>query len=155
MGRKSRPLKTGQGEFIKSIEQRIREKEYIKKEIKKEIEKYLSVCCENNGTLKGINYSYDRVKGGAGQQDFVTIVNKIDGLRANLNKINEELTELKEKKKKLEKMYGKANDIETRIFYFREILEYSQKMTAVKVGYSIRQVQRIEKKIKEKYGVRF
>lgn len=154
MGRKGRPLKTGHGEFIKSIEQRIQEKEYIKKEIEKEIRRYVNSCCENNGTLKGMNYSKDKVKGGAGQQDFISIVNKIDGLRANLNKINEELTELRGKRKKLKKMYKETNDIEAKVFYYREILEYSQTITAIKVGYSVRQVQRIEKRIKEKYGVR-
>ncbi len=155
MGRKGRPLKTGYGEFIKSIEQRIQEKVYIKKEIEKEIQKYLNSCCHNNRTIKGINYSTDKVKGGAGQQDFVSIVNKIDGLRANLNKINKELAELKGKRKKLQKIYKETNDIEAKVFYYREILEYSQTITAIKVGYSVRQVQRIEKKMKEKYGVRF
>ena len=46
-------------------------------------------------------------------------------------------------------MYKKEDDIEARVFYYREILKYSQEMTAIQVGYSVRQIQRIEKKIKE------
>lgn len=154
--RKSRPLKSPKGDLFREIDQRIMEYELMKEEISQEIRRYMMMLQKNDGgDIRGIDYSKDKVTGGSMRVDFHTAIQKIDGLQANLNNVIDIISELKKKRKKLVEIYQRdSTTIEAKVFYYREILQYSQEMTAVKIGYSVRQIQRIEKKIKEEYCVR-
>lgn len=150
MARKTRPMKSMRGELFRSIDQQITENKMLRDEIRREIAKCFKMLKRNgSGELHGIDYSMDKVMSGSKNMDFFTAIQKIDGLQANLNRVLEEINELRKKRKRLVNMYKKDDDIEARVFYFREILKYSQEMTAIQVGYSVRQIQRIEKKIRE------
>ena len=61
----------------------------------------------------------------------------------------DEIEDLREKRKRLINIYKNDEDVEAQVFYCREILKYSQELTAMQIGYSVRQVQRIEKRIRE------
>lgn len=156
MARKSRPLKSQKGDLFREIDQRIMEHELMKDEISQEIRRYMMMLQRNDGgNIRGIDYSKDKVVGGSMRVDFQTAIQKIDGLQANLNNVIDMISELKEKREKLVEIYRRdQTSIEAKVFYYREILQYSQEMTAVRIGYSVRQIQRIEKKIKEEYCVR-
>lgn len=149
MNRKSRPLKSDRGDLLRSIDQRIYENELIKEDISEEIQRYIKMCLKNDAKLSGIDYSRDKILGGSVRVDFQTAIQRIDSLKANLNKVLEENRMLKRKKKKLIEIYQRDQTVEAKVFFYREILEYSQEMTAAVVGYSVRQIQRIEKKLRE------
>lgn len=150
MERKSRPLKSMRGDLFRSIDQRIMENEMLRDEIRRELAQCFKMLKRNGlGELHAIDYSKDKVMSSSKNIDFCTAIQKIDGLQINLNRVLDEIRELRKKRKRLVNMYKKDNDIEARVFYYREILKYSQEMTAIQVGYSVRQIQRIEKKIKE------
>lgn len=150
MERKSRPLKTAKGELIKTIDQRILEQELLKKEINCEMQRHMKAC-QQRGSITGIDYSQDKIQNGALRLDFKDALRKIDSLQKNLNKVIDTLSDLRKKRKKLIEMYRSDKSLEAQVFYYREVLEYSQDMTAVKIGYSTRQIQRIEKRLREKY----
>ena len=66
-----------------------------------------------------------------------------------MNRVLDEIEDLREKRKRLINIYKNDEDVEAQVFYCREILKYSQELTAMQIGYSVRQVQRIEKRIRE------
>lgn len=150
MSRKARPMKSMRGDIFRTIDQRISENEMMRDEIQRELEKYVKMLQKNGfGELSGIDYSRDKVLSSSKNMDFYTTIQRIEGLQVNLARVLEEIKGLKKKKKRLVDMYKKKNDVEARVFYYREILKYSQEMTASMIGYSVRQIQRIEKKIKK------
>lgn len=148
MNRKSRPLKSDRGDLLRSIDQRISEYEFMKEDISKEIQRYIKMCMSNDAGISGIDYSRDKVISGSARVDFQTAIQRIDGLQANLNRISDEIRVLKRKRNKLIEIYQRDQTVEAKVFYYREVLEYSQEMTAAVVGYSVRQIQRIEKKLR-------
>lgn len=150
MERKSRPMKSMRGDLFRSIDQRIMENEMLRDEIRRELAQCFKMLKSNGlAELHAIDYSKDKVMSSSKNIDFCTAIQKIDGLQTNLNRVLDEIKELRKKRKRLVNMYKKNDDIEARVFYYREILKYSQEMTAIQVGYSVRQIQRIEKKIRE------
>lgn len=149
MNRKSRPLKSTRGDLLRSIDQRISEYEFMKEDIRKEIQRYMKMCMKNDGGISGIDYSIEKVVSGSSRVDFQTAIQRIAGLQTNLNRVLDEIKVLRKKKKKLIEIYKRDQTLEAKVFFYREILEYSQEMTAAAVGYSVRQIQRIEKKLKE------
>ncbi len=150
MKRQSRPLRSSKGDFFRAIDLRIMEYELMREEISKEIRRYIMSLQKNHdGELRSIDYTVDKVVSGSKYLDFLTAIHKIEGLQTNLNQVLKKISELKRKKKKLIEIYKQDETIEAKVFYYREILQYSQEMTAMQVGYSVRQIQRIEKKLKE------
>lgn len=142
-------LNTAKGELIRSIDQLVEEQELIKEEINNEIKRYMKMCTSNNGSLSGIDYSKDKIKGGTYLIDFHTALQRIDALQLNLNNVLNQIDELKKKRKKIISIYKNDQSMEAKVFFYREVMGYSQAMTAIKLGYSTRQIQRIEKKMRE------
>lgn len=149
MNRKSRPLKSDRGDLLRSIDQRISEYEFMKEDIREEIQRYMNMCLRNDAEMSGIDYSKDKVINGSARVDFQTAIQRIDNLQSNLNKVLDEIRVLKRKKRRLIKIYQRDQTVEAKVFFYREVLEYSQEMTAAVVGYSVRQIQRIEKKLRK------
>ena len=150
MTRKARPLETAKGAYFRAIDLRITEAEITRDEIRRELRQYINNLKSNgSGDLRGLDYSKDKVLSSSKNVDFCTAIQKIDGLQHNLNRVLDEIDELKDKRKRLLSIYEKDETIEAQVFYCREILKYSQELTATQIGYSVRQVQRIEKRIRE------
>lgn len=150
--RQTKPLNTKSGELMRTISQLLQEKELMRDEISEQIQRYFHMCMQNGfniSGISGIDYTKDRVLGSSYKMEFYDIISKIDALQSNLNKILAEIEELKEKRNRLLSLYKNDERLEARVFYYREIMRYSQERTAAKIGYSVRQVQRIEKKIRE------
>lgn len=145
----SRPPQTSKGALLRSIDRKILELSVLQDEIERELDRVMKGLTPQ--TMTGTDYSAEKVVSGSKRVDFIATVRAMDGLRTNLDKTHGELLALKRKKEKIVKIYANnANnaDVEAQIFYYREILGYTQHMTATKVGYSERQIQRIEKKMK-------
>ena len=107
MARKTRPMKSMRGELFRSIDQQITENKMLRDEIRREIAKCFKMLKRNgSGELHGIEYSMDKVMSGSKNMDFFTAIQKIDGLQANLNRVLEEINELRKKRKRLGKRYG-------------------------------------------------
>lgn len=149
--RKARAMETSKGAYFRMIDLKIKDAEITRDEIRRELRQYINKLKSNgSGELRGIDYSKDKVLSSSKNVDFCTAVQKIDGLQLNLNRVLDEIEDLREKRKRLINIYKNDEDIEAQVFYCREILKYSQELTATQIGYSVRQVQRIEKRIREK-----
>lgn len=155
MSGKIKPLKTEQGELIKSIDDQITNLIEMRSEIKGEMGQYWKLCEQESGGIKGIDYSSDKISGGSLCLCFSDIISRINGLQNNLERIQDNITQLQEKRKKLIMIYKKDTTVAGRVFFYREVSGLSQEKTAEKIGYSVRQIQRIERNLKNKYGVRF
>lgn len=155
MSEKIKPLKTGQGELIKSIDDQITNLVEMRDEIKGEIGRYWRLCQQDIGAITGIDYSKDKISSGSLCLGFGDVVSRINGLQKNLEKIQDNIKELRAKRKKLIMIYEKDTTTTGKVFFFREVSGLSQEKTAEKLGYSVRQIQRIERNLKNKYGVRF
>lgn len=147
--RQIKPLNTKFGELMRTISQLLQEKELMRDEISKQIQRYFNMCKQNGYSMSGIDYAKDKVLGSSFKMEFCDIISKIDALQSNLNKVLTEIEELKEKRRRILILYKNDESREAKVFYYREIMRYSQERTAAKIGYSVRQVQRIEKKIRE------
>ena len=154
MSGKTKPLKTGQGELIKSIDSQIAEQQTMCNEIRKEIQRYWESCNQGTDSMTETDYTKDKVVGGPFRLCFGDAVSRINGLQNNLDKIQDTITDLRTKRMALIKIYKKDTSIMGKVFYYREVAELSQEKTAEKLGYSVRQIQRIEKNLRAKFGVR-
>jgi hypothetical protein len=144
----SRKLRTKEGEIFRELDRKIVEQELIRDEIKREMKLYLRHSSGAPAGMSGIDYEGVRVQGGSWQISIDEALQKIDALQKNLNIVLEELTRLKRTKIRLERIFKKSSDVEKRILYYREIKGYSQESTARKLDYSVRQIQRIEAKMR-------
>ena len=143
-------MKTIKGFYFRYIDDEIEEKNMLISEITRDRERLWKSCQElQGGNLAGVDYSAVRVQGSGYHPGLIDVLAKIDGLDANLRKVIQERQELEEKREKLLALYEAGDSVESQIFYLREVRGYTQERTAKTVGYSVRQVQRIEKKLKE------
>jgi hypothetical protein len=85
-----------------------------------------------------------------GLEDALRLVER-DEKRIDILEV--EISELRANKRKLIKMLGSLEGIEEQIFLHRKIMGETQEKAAEKVCLSIRQLQRIEKMIKERLTV--
>lgn len=155
MSGKIKPLKTGQGELIRSIDDQITNLVEMRNEIKGEIGRYWRSCHQDIEAISGIDYSKDKISSGSLRLAFGDVVSRINRLQKNLEKIQDNIKELKAKRKKLIMIYEKDTTTTGKVFFYREVSGLSQEKTAEKLGYSVRQIQRIERSLKNKYDVRF
>lgn len=157
MSGKIKPLKTGQGELIKSIDDQITSLVEMRDEIEGEMGRYWRLCQQDKdiGEITGIDYSKVKISNGSLRLGFGDVVSRINGLQKNLEKIQDNIKELRTKRKKLIMIYEKDTTTTGKVFFCREVSGLSQEKTAEKLGYSVRQIQRIERNLKNKYGVRF
>lgn len=117
--------------------------------LRTEIENYLKMGNVFNGPsgIKGIDYTQDRVST-SGTMSFSDVLRRIYEKERILQPQIRRLETLKTIKIKFEELYQSDKDLlEAKVFYFRVIKKYTQKKTALELGYSERQIQRIEKKI--------
>lgn len=155
MQRKTRPPQTVLGELIKSIDDQIADLTEMCNEIEEEIRRYWEICQQDNHGITGIDYSKDKISGGSLCLCFSDAISRINGLQNNLERIQDNIKELRAKQKKLMTIYKKDDSVMGKVFFCREINKLSQEKTAEKLGYSVRHIQRIERSLKNKYGVRF
>lgn len=117
--------------------------------LRTEIENYLKMGNVFNGPsgIRGIDYTQDRVST-SGTMSFSDVLRRIYEKERILQPQIKRLETLKTIKIKFEELYQSDKDLlEAKVFYFRVIKKYTQKKTALELGYSERQIQRIEKKI--------
>ncbi len=117
--------------------------------LRTEIENYLKMGNVFNGPsgIRGIDYTQDRVST-SGTMSFSDVLRRIYEKERILQPQIRRLETLKTIKIKFEELYQSDKDLlEAKVFYFRVIKKYTQKKTALELGYSERQIQRIEKKI--------
>ena len=69
---------------------------------------------------------------------------------ANIRTLTEERKELRQSKKRVQKIYSSLTGYEEKIYYNRVILKETQQRTAEKIGLSVRQEQRIEGDMKDR-----
>lgn len=115
-----------------------------------EIEKYLKMGNVFRGPseIRGIDYSSVKVQV-SGMMTFGDAIKKIEKSESVLQFYLTKLIALKKIKAKLDQLYkNNCDTLPAKVFYFRFIKKYTQKQTASELGYSERQIQRIERKIK-------
>lgn len=143
-------LKKLKGEYLRNIDIKLERMNDVIEDIEKEKKRLVASCTEFPGTkMTGIDYSAVRVKGSGYHPGLIDIVSQIDGLQKNLQKLFEERSQLLHKKEKIVDLIKAGEDVGSKIYYYRAVLGWTQERTAKKVGYSVRQIQRIEKKIAE------
>ena len=122
-------------------------------QIRDSIESYLKATDAFSGPssdLKSMDYSADRVKGGTQKLSFAEALTQISNQQDILQEQLEHLAKLKKIKHLFDKTYANnQSTIQARILYYRKVKGLTQRQTAEIVGYSERQVQRIEKSLKK------
>ncbi len=129
----------------------IQEEMQIIREYRDDIKKYMEESDMFRGPdgLHGCNYSAERVKTSGQTLSFADAIRKISDIQKVMEKHLEYLRLLQKAKEKMEKLIKGGQNQESQVFYFRFVERLTQKETAKMMGYSERQIQRIEKKIKE------
>ena len=122
-------------------------------QIRDSIENYLKATDAFSGPssdLKSMDYSADRVKGGTQKLSFAEALTQISNQQDILQEQLEHLAKLKKINHLFDKKYANNKcTIQARILYYRKVKGLTQRQTAEIVGYSERQVQRIEKSLKK------
>ena len=145
--RKSKPLRTERGEYFRHINNQILE--YTAKyENIKTAQNNLMAYCQKMGKINGVSNEEEKVSNSLKQLTLLDAVRKIDMLQPELEKCLETLHALNAEKTQLILLYNKKEDIESKVFFYREIKGYTQEKTAELLGYCVRQIQRIEKSIR-------
>lgn len=145
--RKSKPLRTKRGEYFRHIQNQILE--YTERyENIKTAQNNLLAYCQKEGRVNGVSYEDDKVSNSLKQLTLIDAIRKIDMIQPELEKCLETLHALNAEKTQLILSYGKKDDIESKVFFCREIKGYTQEKTAEVLGYCVRQIQRIEKNIR-------
>lgn len=138
------------------ISREIEELTEIIEQIRSEIKKYLKMGNVFSGPsgIRGIDYSSDKVHV-SGMMAFSDAIKKIEKSEYILQTYLTKLIALKKLKAMFDRLYkNNCDTLPAKVFYFRFVKKYTQKQTASELGYSERQIQRIERKIKyiEKNG---
>lgn len=129
----------------------IEELTFTVEKLRDEIEKYLKMGNVFRGPsgVSGIDYTSDKVKS-SGMMAFADAMKKIDDKEKILQPYLERLAVLMRIKKNFDDLYKNNQDtISSKVFYLRKVKKYTQRKTADILGYSTRQIQRIEKSINE------
>lgn len=132
------------------LENEINETTLIIEDLRTQIESYLKMGNIFNGPhgIRGIDYTKDRVDTSGGMA-FSDAVRKIDEKEKILQPQIKKLETLRKIKNKFDELYQSDQDtLEAKVFYLRVIKKYTQRKTALELGYSERQIQRIEKRIR-------
>ena len=117
-------------------------------QIRLEIETYLKMGDVFSGPagIKGVDYSSEKVQT-SGKISFSDAIRKIEERENLLQPYLEKLIALKKLKETFDELHESNQDsIGAKVFYLRHIKEYTQRKTALELGYSERQIQRIEKR---------
>lgn len=123
------------------------------KQIRDEIERYLKMGNVFSGPsgIRGVDYSMEKVMT-SGKISFGDAIKKIDAKENILKPYLEQLATLKRLKKMFDELEkDKCDTLQAKVYYLRFVKKYTQRQTADELGYSERQVQRIEKRIKDSH----
>lgn len=139
-------------EYIMQIEKEIEELSAQIEQIRNEIEKYLKMgnVFGVPFSMTGIDYTREKVQS-SGMMAFGDVIKKIGEKENILRPYMEKLRMLRKIQLMFLNLQKQDQDtIEAEVCYLRFVKKYTQRKTADKLGYSERQIQRIEKKLKER-----
>ena len=149
MGRKARIPQTTNGQFYDMIEQKISICEVAVNELRNAIIKYYKMAgLFGPSTVGGVDYSRDQNPNAV----RISYAEALIHIQKNQNQLGlylEELGRLQNIKKELSNNYSQLTENKSQVFFYRAIQKKTQEETAEIIGISSRQVQRIEKKLKE------
>lgn len=146
--RKTRNPCTEKGQYIQHLDIRIRMIDAMLSDAEKErksLEKMLYKPVQSE--MPGIDYEKEKISTSKNLYAFIDAVSRIDAINANIYKMQKELVELTAQKNRVLNYLQENKEPMAQVFYLREVVGLTQEQTAVKMGYSTRQIQRIEKKI--------
>lgn len=138
-------------QIIKEIEELSRTIE----QIRMEIENYLKMGDVFRGPsgVEGLDYSQEKVQT-SGKISFGDAMKKIGERENVLQPYLKKLETLKKLKKRFDELHENNQDtIGAKVFYLRIVKKYTQRRTASELGYSERQIQRIEKRLRDEKGL--
>lgn len=148
--RKARPVRTKKGEYLRTIDLRITELDGLIEDFRKQKKRYLSqIMGKKSSDLKSVDYSADKVMCSGSSLGFTETLIRLDECNDSLNRLLDERALLKNQRKRLIRLYSGERGNTAKVFFLREVLGYTQEETADKLGYSVRQIQRIERKLRE------
>jgi DNA-binding XRE family transcriptional regulator len=148
MRRKARVPQTVKGQFYELIEQKIILCEAAVNEFREAIIKYYKMGGLYGPSLVG-GIDYSREPSNLVKIGFAEALIHIQKNQDQLDLYLEELGRLQKLQKEMKENYSLLDETESKVFYFRVIQKNTQEETAELVGISTRQVQRIEKNLKE------
>lgn len=134
------------------LEREIEELSNKIKEIRNEIEKYLKMgnVFGIPSSMAGVDYTKDKVQS-SGMMAFGDVIKKIGEKEDILRPYMEKLRMLRKIQSMFLELQKKDQDtIEAKVCYLRFVKKYTQRKTADELGYSERQIQRIERKLRGK-----
>lgn len=132
--------------YLLTLHERMGELDLLIESIRKEKMKYLKACRMEAG-ISGGTLQEEKVMGGRLRLSFSDAMQRIENCNSAINQLIVEKNELIEKMNSIALFYKNKKTKEAQLFYYRKVLGYTQEMTAKRMGYSLRQIQRIEKNV--------
>lgn len=139
------------GEYLIVLNERIEELDSLIKDARMEKTKYLKACRMGDRIPESALQDI-KVMGGGLRLSFADAVQRMGECDIAINKLLNEREELCEKREKLICFCKNKQGKEAQIFFYRNVRGYTQEMTARVMGYSLRQIQRIEREMKRQEG---
>jgi len=138
-----------EGKLFKDLDLQITIKKLEIKEINNIIKKaYKLAGTDGPKGIGGMDYS--RVTSSTpvahiGLEDAIRMTKKEN---SKIKKLENEIATIRTKKKKAMKIFEELDELDKQIFYYRVIMDLTQKEVAEKTGYCERHVQRVDQKIR-------
>ena len=144
----AKPSNTNERNFFKDIDLQIMLCSEQIKNHRRSIEKTKKACgWYGPSGVGGIDYSKECFP--TNHISFAEALEMIDRDQKKIAELEEERRELRRSKKRVEKIYSKLTGYEEQVYYNRIILKMTQAASAEKMSLSVRQLQRIESKMKD------
>jgi len=144
----AKPSNTNERNFFKDIDLQIMLCSEQIKNHRRSIKKTKKACgWYGPSGVGGIDYSKERFP--TNHISFAEALEMIDRDQKKIAELEEERRELRRSKKRVEKIYSKLTGYEEQVYYHRIILKMTQAASAEKMSLSVRQLQRIESKMKD------
>lgn len=140
------------GEYLTVLNERIEELDSLIDDARMEKKKYLKACSWIDSGIPESALQSIKVMGGGLRLSFADAVQRMEDCDKAINKLLKEREELCEKREKLVSFCKNKQGKEAQIFFYRNVRGYTQEMTARMMGYSLRQIQRIEREMKRQEG---
>lgn len=139
------------GEYLIVLNERIEELDSLIRDARMEKRKYLKACRMDGGLPESALQDI-KVMGGSLRLSFADAVQRMGECDIAINKLLKEREDLCKKREKLICFCKNKQGKEAQIFFYRNVRGYTQEMTARVMGYSLRQIQRIEREMKRQEG---
>lgn len=140
------------GEYLIVLNERIEELDSLIRDARMEKMKYLTACSWIDSGIPESAWQDIKVMGGGLRLSFADAVQRMGECDIAINKLLKEREELCKKREKLICFCKNKQGKEAQIFFYRNVRGYTQEMTARMMGYSLRQIQRIERDMKRQEG---